>query len=191
MLGLLAAEVALLDDAPVASAATGDKAATSLLGLSLIGGLVGIGYSSIEGLIVQPVFGVGAVKHVSASLRLQSNVYWIGRIGRLHDESVFSGSVGATLQLVDRLAVTLDAGDRVNVETFLPSGDWGRNVVFAGPSLEYRPWHWMTGGLGGRVEATQRPQTTFEPVAPGDPRPGMPRRHPVSIWAGAWLNFYW
>jgi hypothetical protein len=191
LLGLLAVEVALLDDAPVASAATGERAATSPLGLSLTGGLVGLGYSSIEGMIVQPVFGVRAVKHVSRSLRLQSNVYWIGRFGRLHDEAVLAASVGATLQLVDRLALTLDAGDRVNVDTFLPSGDWERNVVFAGPSLEYRPWHWVTGGLGARVEATRRPRATFEPVAPDDPRPGMPRRQPVSIWLGAWLNFYW
>jgi hypothetical protein len=191
LLGGLALEFALLDDAPVASAATGEKAATSRFGLSLTGGLVGLGYSSIEGLIVQPVFGVGAVKHVSPSLRLHSAVYWIGRFGRLSDESVVSASVGATLQLVDRLALTLSAGDKVNVETWLPSGDWGRNVVFVGSSLEYRPWHWVTAGLGGRVESTQRPRTTLEPVAPGDPRPRSPRRRPVSLWFGASLTFYW
>jgi hypothetical protein len=191
LLGLTAVEFALLDDAPVASAATGERAATSRLGLSLTGGLVGLGYSTIEGLIVQPVVGVGAVKHVSPSLRLHSAVHWIGRFGRLSDESFVSASVGATRQLVDRLALTLTAGDRVNVQTALPSGDWGRNVVFTGASLDYRPWHWVTAGLSGRVESTQRPPATLEPVPPDEPVPRIARRRPVSLWFGASATFYW
>ena len=49
----------------------------------------------------------------------------------------------------------------------------------------------QTAGLSGRVESTQRPPATLEPVPPDEPVPRIARRRPVSLWFGASATFYW
>ena len=192
--GLLALDFAVLDDAPIEYAATGERAARSPFGLSLQAGLAGIGYSSIEGTIVQPRLGLVLRKRLGNSWRAGLGAAWYSSYSDLRDYSALSSSASLTVQLTQTLALTGFVVDTLDMDTFAPSSRWNLHTVSAGLAPGYRPLHWLTLELDVQVQAVWRPLLIARVVPPTEPGP-LPvrwpsRRFPV-FWAGAAAAAHW
>jgi hypothetical protein len=190
--GPLVLDVALLDDAPVQSAATGLRAAEAPIALALHGGLAGVGYSSWDGTILQPALGFRIARHLGERSRLHLTSTWYGSHSERWNDCWLYGVLGYTLQVTERVAVSLSLFDDWNLDTFLPSRRWIRHGLGVGPGVGIRPLHWLTVGADVRVERIWRARQEIplgDPTASGVP---MPRRtRAVAAWGRLSASAHW
>jgi hypothetical protein len=197
---ILSARYALLDDAPTGTAPT------SPFSLAVGGGLAGIGYSSIDGTILLPTAHLRVMKHVASRWRFEAGTQWTGfwssgssepvryNFGTLrqisHPGSMLAIDVGATRQLVDRLALGVGLYASQVHECLDLFCDWTARDAEASLQLSYRPWHWLTLALSPAVGTRHRPTSFAPPSAPD----GIPIDLPRSV---TWLSlggsaaFFW
>ncbi len=176
-------DFALLDDAPPAIAATGQAAAGAPLSLAVRAGAEALGWSSLEGFIIQPTVGVIAHKRVTPRLRLGGKA--LGGTRSSHGEMLSRGLEGWWLggegnllfQLLEHTGFGLDLfhawglggwdspAHQREGQTGLTSRWFG-----ARPGLSYRPFRFLTGGLEVEVRWVRWRPLTVVPM-PGDPLP--------------------
>jgi hypothetical protein len=201
----LSLRYAVLDDAPPPE---GTPPATPRRRLRLVlhGGVTGIGYSSLDGLIAFPTLSAQVGKHLGTRVYVWAELWWLGvwvgtpqpratayssylwpNTGRASEGSL---SGGAVVQLVDHLTL----GGSVTADELgactLPDCTWAARGYAAslGPSL--RPWRWLS--LSVYASVGERWRNLELPVPQRDPQvPDVPPRH-VS-WAGlsGQATLYW
>jgi hypothetical protein len=200
---LLSLRYALLDDAPRAPEriAADPFRPRDPLSLSVRAGLTGIGYSTVEGLIVLPVVEVVALEHLGAATTLALQLGWSGQwVGEralfpqpygYNDRlwptaprrSQLTASVIATRQLTDHLSLSLAGGLHEAHAGLGPWRAWGAS----GGSLELgaavRPWPWLTLRAAAFAGARVRPDGLGIVASPAEP---LARQLPESVtWVGA------
>ena len=193
--GLLAFEYALLDDAPVAHAATGARAAGAPLGLSVTAGLAGFAYSTIDGTSLYPILGVSLVRHLGSRFKIEGGARWILVLSKHSPESWIYLRVGGTFQLLDRTVLRLSAFDNLQPPGRAGQYRWHEHSLGVEFGPEFRPATWVDLGAGLRAEAHWWwPLRQPPPLPPTEPSP-RPRRLPSSrfgvVWASAWATFHW
>jgi hypothetical protein len=202
---LLGLRYAFLDDRPA------DGRAPMPFSLALRAGLRGIGYSSLDGMIVLPVVSLDALKHVAdrwaLSLGADWQVQWIEHpsafafastpaYGRTLGYSARRWSTitlhaAATRQLSPRVALGVVPALAQNTDCVEPTCDWKwRSASLAGV-LGVRPLSWLTVRLVPAVGVRHRPDLPLPTTYP-DGTPIMIQ--PLTVtWVSltGWLDFYW
>jgi hypothetical protein len=197
---LLSLRYAILDDRPA------DGRAPRPLSLAVRAGARGIGYSSIEGMIVLPVVSVEALRHVAdrwaLSLWADWDAQWVQTPGTFFP--AYSGSLGyssrtfsqlgfgaaATRQVSERIALGVGASVFQASDCASPTCDWVARG--AGASLRFvaRPWHWLTLRAGPAAGVAERPSTPLPTTGPDGPIVIPPRNVEwIGLWG--WADFYW
>jgi hypothetical protein len=202
----LSLRYALLDDAPPpADAPPGTRRPP--LSLVFGAGLNGIGYSSLEELFVLPTLSVLVEKHVGARLRLWTalgwDAFWVGTPRQRNTlytsylrpnaarTSDVSFAAGASVQLVDHLALTGSVGAHELYACTVPTCDWAARGVSAGVGPAVRPWRWLE--LVVRAYATER----WRPTNPSIPQPAplipdvLPPLHVSWYGVSGSATFFW
>jgi len=203
LVGMTAVEIAILDDAPVESAATGWCAATAPLGLAVSAGVRGLGYDpSSERARFAPFAAVHLRRHLGRDLRLDGRVD--AGLYRSAERTLFGidattapwvhGDLGVTAQLPRGLAAGVTLYDAVEwlpgAVQFPGSADpgrrgpgWTREAVGAVPALFYRPRYWVTLSAEVDVSVALRSNLVVWP------RPDSPVSSTV-ILADSWLQVW-
>lgn len=198
---LLGVRYAFLDDRPA------DARAPMPLSLALHAGVFGIGYSSAEGTIVQPVASLEALKHVgdrwALSLSAGWNAQWVSRPFAwtpAYNDALFyssrrfsyvslSGTV--TRQLTQRVAVGLTPSVDQGTDCASPFCDWKSRSARVSLSLGVRPLWWLTAMVSPAVGVRERPDIALPATYPD----GTPITvEPLSVTfvsLTARLAFYW
>jgi hypothetical protein len=201
----LSLRYAFLDDAPVYGDGAPDGRRHGPLSLSVRAGVDGIGYSSIEGLIVLPTLSVAARKHLGSRAFVWADAEAGG--GWVTTQPSFTGPYGSTLwpgwpnsrvaltaggtvQVVDHLAVSAGAGVHQLHACAVPTCAWAARgaTAFAGPIL--RPWPWLSVSASGQLGGRERP---FVAVVP-DPDGMGPVLPPRDVWwwgVNTFVTFFW
>ena len=198
---VLSLRYAILDDRPV------DGRAPMPLSLAVRAGTYGIGYSSMEGMILLPVASVHALKHVGDRWALSARASWEAQYvttpgaftpaysETLHYWSRRSSIVGiradAVRQLDDHVAVGLGAGvDQYN-DCVSPTCGWVSQGAGASVRVIVRPWHWVTVAGGSSAGVRHRPDALLPTRYPN----GAPiTTQPLTVeWMSldAFIAFYW
>jgi hypothetical protein len=197
---------AFLDDAPAYTDGAPDGRRRGPLSLSVRGGVEGIGYSSIEGLIVLPTLSLFARKHIGGRAFIWASAGadagWTTSSATLFPDRYSSSlwprrpysrvavSVGGVIQVVDRVALGAGGGvNQIHACAVFDCGWAARGASgFAGPTV--RPWRWLELRLSGEVGARER--SAVDPVI--DPSTMMFTLPPDHVWwwsvTGS-ATFYW
>lgn len=189
--GPLSVDVAVLDDAPVAYASTGARAASSPFALVVGGGLLGLGYASSEGVFYLPSLSVGVRKRLGPNVRLSAGAAGYAWLGARRHPSAYSGFVGVVLQVSQTVALNLDLHDQWTFRTITPSSRWTEHWFGSAPGLSYRPWHWFTLELDVDVAFLRRPKS-MTPLPPDAllPRDRVDPDRP-QVWGILGTHFHW
>ncbi len=199
-LGLLSLGYAFLDDSPAGATPAAP------FSLALQGGVLGLGYSSIDGTIVFPILALRTAKHLDSRWRFDAGASWVGNWasgssvapafnpGTLaysgRPSSLIDGDASATRQVADRIAVTVRGYIGETRGCLSTLCGWRNRTVQGSISLSLRPWHWMTVGISASVGLRRRSPSFMPPPDPDDPPAVLP--NPV-LWlaGGGWATFYW
>jgi hypothetical protein len=196
---VLSLTYAFLDDSP------GGPSPGAPLSVALRAGFNGIGYSSIEGMIVQPLASIELQKHVADRWRFWMHVGWqaswasrsppqIFSDGRTltigtRDSSQIGASVGVIRQLVDRLALGASVSVGQVQRCVDPFCDWVTRGVAGSLTLSFRVKHWLTLSVSPSAGVRGRP-AVIPPQSPELPVEVTPQR--VTWISGLGLaTFYW
>ena len=198
---VLGLRYAFLDDRPA------DGRAPMPLSLALRAGVLGIGYSSAEGMIVLPTVSLDALKHVgdrwSLSLSLDWTAQWVARpFGwtlRYNDALFYSArrfsfltlSAAVTRQLSDRVALGVGSSVDQNTDCVSPFCDWKSRSAGVSVFVGVRPLWWLTMVVAPAVGVRERPDIALPTTFPD----GTPITiQPLSVtWVSLTgrLAFYW
>jgi hypothetical protein len=199
--GLVGVGYAILDDAP------GSPRAPSPLSLAVEAGILGVGYSSSQGLIVDPVVGIRVQKHVADRWNLSLLTAWyaawyerpaapspnpsLSALAFGRNRSEVDISVHVTRQLGERFALALGATPYQVQDCLAPFCSWTIRGVGGSLILWFRPADWITLGLGPNGGVRYRPPMLPEPTDPSEPVVSTP---PRSVpWLGVFgsVVYYW
>ena len=198
---VLGLRYAFLDDRPA------DGRAPMPLSLALRAGVLGIGYSSAEGMIVLPTMSLDALKHVgdrwSLSLSLDWTAQWVARpFGwtlRYNDALFYSArrfsfltlSAAVTRQLSDRVALGVGSSVDQYTDCVSPFCDWKSRSAGVSVFVGVRPLWWLTMVVAPAVGVRERPDIALPTTFPD----GTPITiQPLSVtWVSLTgrLAFYW
>jgi hypothetical protein len=202
---LFSLRYAFLDDAPRAPEriAADPLGARDPLSLSVRAGATGIGYGSLEGMIVTPVVEVAALRHIGASTSLALQLGWYGQwvanqsnasrdpysySDRLwptaQRNSHLAADLTAARQLTDHLSASLTAGiDEAHgglAPWHPPRGATGGSLALG---AAVRPWPWLALRASAFAGTRFRPAGAILVTPPAAP---LVRQLPESItWLGA------
>jgi len=197
---LLSFRYALLDDAPTGTTPSAP------LSLALEAGLMGIGYSSIDGTILMPEVQLRMAKHLAGRWRFDAGAWWLGfwsSSGTVHaffnretlwvegrPASQIEIDASATRQLADRFALGLGAHAAQTQTCLEVACDWMSRSVWGSLSLSFRPAHWVTLTLATAL-GTRARSSSFAPISDPDmPPPTLPLRVDWLSGTGD-VAFYW
>jgi len=198
---VLSLRYAILDDRPV------DGRAPMPLSLAVRAGTYGIGYSSVEGMILLPVVSINALKHVGDRWALSARASWEAQY--LSTPSIWTPAYSETLhyssrrfsvigiradavrQLDDHVAVGFGAGvDQFN-DCVSPTCGWVSQGAGASVRVIVRPWHWVTFSGGSSAGVRHRPDALLPTRYPNG---GNITTRPLTVeWMAldAFVAFYW
>jgi hypothetical protein len=197
---LLSLRYAILDDRPA------DGRAPKPLSLAVRAGVRGIGYSSMEGMIVLPTVSADVLKHVADRWALTLSAEWQAQW--IQDPVTFipaySGSLGysgrnwsdldiaaaAKRQLSERIALGVGASISQVSDCVSPTCTWVARGAGVSLRLSARPWHWLTLRAGPAAGVRERPSTPLPTTGPDGPIVVPPRNVEwIGLWG--WADFYW
>jgi len=198
---LLGLRYAFLDDRPA------DGRARMPISLALRAGVHGIGYSSMEGMIVQPVVAVTALKRVADRWALTLSAGW--RAQYVDNEFGWTPAYNGSLTYASRrwsflgvnAAVTRQLSERVALgvavlaeqanDCVSPTCAWKTRSAGGSLSLGVRPLSWLTVRVIPAAGGRERPDIALPTTYPdGTPIPIQP----LSVtWVAATgiLEFFW
>ena len=200
---LIGLRYAILDDRPA------DGRAPMPLSLALRASVVGLGYSSWDGLIVEPVVSLEALKHVGDRWALSLDAEWFAQwlshqsevlstprySGRLfYSARIFSTvTVHATAmrQLSPRWALGVSPAIAQSTDCLEPTCDWKWRAASVAVVAGVRPLSWLTVRVAPAVGVRHRPDLPLPTTFP-DGTPIMIQ--PLTVtWVSltGWLDFYW
>jgi hypothetical protein len=201
---VLSLRYAILDDRPA------DGRAPMPFSLAMRAGFVGIGYSSFDGMIVQPIISAEALKHVADRWALRLAAEWDAQwVEHPYTLFPFTPAYSSTLHYSARIfstvsvrgSVTRQLGSRValgiaprasqNTDCVEPTCDWKWRSASVALTLGVRPLSWLTVRVAPSVGVRHRPDLLLPVVYPdGTAIPIRPRT--VTFGAvSVWLDFYW
>jgi hypothetical protein len=201
---VLSLRYAILDDRPA------DGRAPKPFSLALRAGLLGIGYSSMDGMIVLPIISLDVLKHVAdrwaLSLGAQWHAQWIQHpytlfpftpsySSTLHYSarifSTVSVNAAVTRQLSPRVALGIAPSVAQNTDCVEPTCDWKWQSASVALVLSVRPLWWLTARVAPGAGVRHRADL-FLPVVYPDGTAIPIRPHTVTFGSlTAWLDFYW
>ena len=178
----------------------------SPLSLAVEAGLLGIGYSSIDGTILLPEVQLRLAKHLAGRWRFDAGASWFGywssggtSLPAFNRQTLVlsgrplsqvQGEVGATRQLADRFALGVGAHFAQVQNCLEISCDWLSRSAWGSLSLSFRPVHWVTLTLFTSAGVRKR-ASAFTPVTdPDQPPPTLPLRV-TWLSGGGEVAFYW
>jgi len=201
--GLIGLRLAILDDRPA------DGRAPMPFSLALHAGVMGIGYSSAEGMIVQPVASVTALKHVAdrwaLSLVAGWQAQWVehgglfpvtpayGRTltysGRRGSTFTLTGTV--TRQLSERIALGVAPSVAQTNDCVDPTCGWVSQSASGTVFVSGRPWDWLTVSLGPEGGVRHRPDAVLPMTYPDGRSIYIPPTTVTWFGVSGLAAFYW
>jgi hypothetical protein len=200
--GLIGLRFAILDDRPA------DGRAPMPFSLAIHAGVMGIGYSSLNGMIMEPVASVSALKHVAdrwaLSLGLDWGAGWVQR--RFYPLTpAYSGSLGYSSQirstftlrgtvmrqLSERIALGISPRVAQTNDCIDPRCGWVSQSASGSVFVSARPWDWLTVGLGPAVGVRHRPDAVLPTTFPGGTPIYIPPTRVTWVEVSGWATFYW
>jgi hypothetical protein len=196
---------AFLDDRPA------DGRPPTPFSLALRAGLMGIGYSSLDGMIVLPVVSLDALKHVADRWALSLGADWQAQWVEHPSAFVFASTpsysrtlgysarrwstitlhAAATRQLSPRVALGVVPAVAQNTDCVEPTCDWKWRSASVAVVLGVRPLSWLTVRLAPAVGVRHRPDLPLPTTYP-DGTPIMIQPLTVTwVSLSGWLDFYW
>jgi hypothetical protein len=177
------------------------------LSLAVRAGVVGIGYSSLEGMFLLPTVSLDALKHVgdrwALSLSLDWTAQWVshpfGWTPTYNDALFYSArrfsflrlSAAVTRQLSDRVALGIGPSVDQGTACVSPFCDWKSRSAGVSLFVGVRPLWWLTVVVAPAVGVRERPDIALPTMYP-DGTPIIIQ--PLSVtWVSLTgrLAFYW
>jgi hypothetical protein len=198
---LVGLRFAILDDRPA------DGRTPMPVSLAVGAGVAGIGYSSLEGMIVQPVARITALKHVADRWALSLSAGWVaqwvqdpitvvpafgpglGYSGR--NRSTLTLGATVTRQLVERTALAIEPAVHQTNDCVDPTCGWVSRAASVSLLVYQRPWQWLTVSAGPIGGVRHRPDAVLPTMFPNGTPIEIPPR--TVIWWGVsgMAAFYW
>jgi hypothetical protein len=200
--GLIGLRFAILDDRPA------DGRAPMPFSLAVHAGVVGIGYSSFDGMILQPVASLSALKHVAdrwaLSLGLDWGANWVQRQSRRFTPA-YSGSLGywgrigstftlsgaVTRQLSERVALGISPAVAQTNDCIDPTCGWVSQSASGALFVSVRPWDWLTVSAGPDVGVRHRPDAVLPTTYPDGTPIYIPPTRVEWFGLSGTAAFYW
>jgi len=200
---LLGLRYAFLDDRPA------DGRAPMPVSLALRASVRGIGYSSREGMIVQPVASLNALKHVAdrwaLSLGADWQAQWIAHssgwtprytsglfyFSETRRFSVVTLTATVTRQLSERVALGVAPEIEQSTDCVSPGCSWKSRGAGGSVIVGVRPLSWLTVSVAPAAGVRWRPDIALPTMFPdGTPIPIQPLSVHWFALSGR-LDFYW
>jgi len=198
---LLGLRYAILDDRPA------DGRAPMPFSLALRAGVRGIGYSSMEGMIVLPVVSLHALKHVADRWALSLSASWVAQwvehgleFTPAYNRGLYyasrRGSIvtlggAVTRQLGNRVALGIAPSIDQATACANPTCGWKSRSASASLFVGVRPLSWLTVHVAPAAGVRHRPDLVLPTTYPD----GTPITiQPLTVtWVAlsGWLDFYW
>jgi hypothetical protein len=175
--------------------------------LALQAGVLGIGYSSAEGMIVLPVASLSALKHVADRWALVLAFDWSARwvqdqiqtVPAYSGRLVYSSRIASTLvlraavtrQLAERTAMGIAPSVEQTNDCIDPTCGWVSRGAGVSMFVSQRPWDWLTLSVGPAAGVRERPDAVLPTMYPSGTPITIP---PTSVtWFGfsGTAAFYW
>ena len=200
--GLIGLGFAILDDRPA------DGRTPMPFSLAIHAGVMGIGYSSFNGMIVQPVASLSALKHVAdrwaLSLGLDWTATWVQRTVSVFTPA-YSGSLGYSSQirstftlrgavmrqLSERIALGISPRVAQTNDCIDPTCGWVSQSASGSLFASARPWNWLTVSLGPEVGVRHRPDAALPTMFPGGTPISIPPTRVTWFGVSGLVAFYW
>ena len=198
---LLGLRYAFLDDRPV------DGRAPMPLSLALRAGALGVGYSSIEGMIVVPVVSLTALKHVANRWALSLSAGWTAQwvqqssswtpvySGSLtyssRERSVVSLAASVTRQLSERVALGVAPSIDQTTDCVSPGCDWKTRGASVSVFVAARPLSWLTLHVGPAAGVRERPDIPLITMYPDGTSIAIQPLRVTWVALSGGLTFYW
>jgi hypothetical protein len=201
--GLIGLRFAILDDRPA------DGRAPMPFSLAVHAGVMGIGYSSAEGMIVLPVASLTALKHVAdrwaLSLTADWRAQWVEHGGLFavtpaySRTLTYSGRRGSTLtltgaltrQLSERIALGIAPAVAQTNDCVDPTCGWVSQSASGTVFVSARPWDWLTVSLGPEVGVRHRPDAVLPTMFPNGTPIYIPPTTVTWFGVSGTAAFYW
>lgn len=200
--GLIGLRFAILDNRPA------DGRAPMPFSLAVHAGVVGIGYSSVEGMIVQPVASISTLKHVgdrwALSLGLDWGATWVqsqffrftpaysgslGYSGRIGSTFTLDGAV--TRQLSERIALGVSPAVSQTNDCIDPTCGWVSQSASGAVFVSVRPWAWLTVSAGPDIGVRHRPNVLLPVAYPDGTLISIPPARVTWFAFSGTAAFYW
>jgi hypothetical protein len=198
---VLGLRYAVLDDRPA------DGRAPDPVSLALHVGVLGIGYSSLEGMIVLPAASLRLLQHVddrwAVSLSAGWTAQWVATpfawTRAYNDALVFSArrfsfvSLGAdvTRQLTDRVALGVGSFLEQGTDCVSPFCDWKSRTASVDVFVGVRPLWWLTVVVAPAVGIRERPDIELPTTYPTGTPVAIPPLSVTFVSLTGRLAFYW
>lgn len=202
--GLIGLRLAILDDRPA------DGRAPMPFSLAVHTGVLGIGWSSAEGWILQPVASLTVLKHVADRWALSLDADWRAQWVE-HGSSLFavtpaygrtlaySGRRGSTItltgavtrQLSERIALGIAPAIAQSNDCVDPTCGWVSQSASGSVFVRARPWDWLTVGLGPDVGVRHRPDAPLPTTYPDGSPIYIPPTTVTWFGVSGTAAFYW
>lgn len=199
--GLIGLRFAILDDRPAGRA-------PMPFSLAVQAGVMGIGYSSFDGMIVQPAASLLALKHVAdrwaLSLGLDWGATWVqhpwlqftpaysGSLaysGRIASTFTLSGTVAR--QLSERIALGISPAVAQTNDCIDPTCGWVSQSASGKVFVSARPWDWLTVSAGPDIGVRHRPDALLPVAYPDGTRIYVPPTRVTWFALSGTAAFYW
>jgi hypothetical protein len=201
---LLGLRYAFLDDRPA------DGRAPMPLSLALRAGLRGFGWSSLDGMIVQPIVSLDVLKHVADRWALSLGADWVAQWVE-HPSGIFpytpgySGSLAywsrdwSTIalraevmrQLTPRFALGVVPTVAQSTDCVDPTCDWKSRSGSVALMAGVRPLSWLTVRLAPAAGVRNRPNLPLPTTYPDGTPIMIPPLTVTWVSVTGWLDFYW
>jgi hypothetical protein len=192
---------AILDDRPA------DGRTPMPFSLALQAGVRGIGYGSLEGMIVIPVASLSALKHVADRWALVLALDWIAQWLQHPIQTVpaYSGSLGyssrifstlalravVTRQLAERTALGIAPRVEQTNDCIDPTCGWVSRGAGMELFVSQRPWDWLTLRVGPAAGVRERPDAVLPTMLPGGTPLTIPPTSVTWFAFSGTATFYW
>jgi hypothetical protein len=198
---VLGLRYAVLDDRPA------DGRAPDPVSLALHVGVLGIGYSSLEGMIVIPTASLRLLQHLddrwAVSLSAGWTAQWVATpfawTRAYNDALVFSArrfsfvslSADVTRQLTDRVALGLGSFLEQGADCVSPFCDWKSRTASVDVFVGVRPLWWLTVVVAPAVGVRERPDIALPTAYPTGTPVAIPPLSVTFVSLTGRLAFYW